>query len=111
MATQFITDEAGKRLGVVLDWTTYQRLVCVEIQDPELLPGVGAEELSILAYVSLASDLQQELSKLLEQNREGQMSESEAKRLDELLAQVDRLNILKARAKYTIEQLYAQSVA
>ncbi len=111
MAAQFITDEAGKRVGVVLDWTTYQRLVRLEVQDPELLPGLGAEELSVLAHVSLASNLQQELSELLEKNRGGQVSETEAKRLDDLLAQIDRLNILKARAKYTLQQLYAPSAA
>ncbi len=110
MVTQFITDEAGKRVGVVLDWTTYQRLVHREVQDPELLPGLGAEELSILANVSLAAELQQEMSELLARNQEGQVSESEADRLDDLLDQVDRLNILKARARYTIEQLYTPSM-
>lgn len=111
MATQYITDETGKRVGVVLDWTTYQALANAEVKDPEILPGLGVDELSILADVSLAAHLQQELSELLAQNQAGVISEAEGRRLNELLVQVDRLNILKARAKYTVQQLYSTSAA
>ena len=106
METQYITDEQGQRIGVVLDWKTYQNLLSSKVQDPELLSGLAAEELSVLAHVNLSPNLQQELSQLLARNKE-ELSKTEVEHLDNLLAQVDRLNLLKARAKYTLQQLYS----
>jgi hypothetical protein len=103
---QYITDETGDRVGVVLDWATYQRLlgrVPPELsRDPELLVGLSEGELSVL---------QAELSQLLRrQDRDG-LSAVERVRLDEILEEVDRLNLLKARARYTLRSLRLEAAA
>jgi hypothetical protein len=112
---QYITDETGDRVGVVLDWATYQRLlgrVPPELsRDPELLVGLSEGELSVLAKVSLALEVQAELSQLLRhQDRDG-LSAVERVRLDEILEEVDRLNLLKARARYTLRSLRLEAAA
>jgi hypothetical protein len=112
---QYITDETGDRVGVVLDWATYQRLlgrVPLELsRDPELLVGLSEGELSVLAKVSLALEVQAELSQLLRrQDRDG-LSAVERVRLDEILEEVDRLNLLKARARYTLRSLSLEAAA
>jgi hypothetical protein len=112
---QYITDETGDRVGVVLDWATYQRLlgrVPPELsRDPELLVGLSEGELSVLAKVSLALEVQAELSQLLRrQDRDG-LSAVERVRLDEILEEVDRLNLLKARARYTLRSLSLEAAA
>jgi hypothetical protein len=112
---QYITDETGDRVGVVLDWATYQRLlgrVPPELsRDPELLVGLSEGELSVLAKVSLALEVQAELSQLLRrQDRDGLLA-VERVRLDEILEEVDRLNLLKARARYTLRSLSLEAAA
>jgi hypothetical protein len=114
-AMQYITDETGDRVGVVLDWATYQRLlgrVPPELsRDPELLVGLSEGELSVLAKVSLALEVQAELSQLLRrQDRDGLLA-VERVRLDEILEEVDRLNLLKARARYTLRSLSLEAAA
>jgi hypothetical protein len=106
---QYITNEAGERVGVVLDWTTYQTLTVPTTKDPDLLPDLSLPELQTLAQVSLGLDGQTELSHLLEQNRETKLSALEQERLDQLIDQIDQLNILKARALYTLKLLTPQS--
>ena len=53
----------------------------------------------------LAAEHQERLSVLLEGNRQETLSVSEAKELDRFLEQIDSLNILKARARLTLEHL------
>jgi hypothetical protein len=106
---QYITNEAGERVGVVLDWTTYQTLTVSLSQDPELLQDLSISELQTLAQVSLGLDGQTELSQLLEQSRQNHLSPSDQERLDQLLEQIDQLNILKARALYTLQHRSTQS--
>ncbi|MFO0978646.1 MAG: hypothetical protein U0996_19725 [Planctomycetaceae bacterium] len=72
--------------------------------DHELLTSLSEEELEALAASALAPSSQNRLNELLEMNSTGQLSESTRSELDELLAQIDHLNIIKARARYTLEQ-------
>jgi hypothetical protein len=106
---QYITNEAGERVGVVLDWSTYQTLTVPLSQDPDLLKDLSISELQTLAQVSLGLDGQAELNHLLEQNRQNHLSQSGQERLDQLLEQIDQLNILKARALYTLQHRSTQS--
>ncbi len=108
---QYITNETGDRVGVVLDLATYQRLLGQVPQDPELLVGLSESELVVLARVSLALEMQGELSELLRRQGEDGLSGVERVRLDEILEEVDRLNLLKARARYTLRSLQLESVA
>jgi hypothetical protein len=100
---QYITNEAGERVGVVLDWTTYQTLAVSSPKDPDLLQDLSLPELQTLAQVSLGLDTQAELNRLLEQNHENLLSDGEQDRLDHLMEQIDQLNIIKARASYTLQ--------
>jgi hypothetical protein len=101
---QYITNEAGIRVGVLLDLDTYQRLTVSE-SNPELLTHLSHEELLALAESALSPKTQAELDDLLARNTENQLSESDVERLDQLLMRIDYLNILKARARYTLHHL------
>jgi hypothetical protein len=108
-AVQYITNQQGERVGVLLDLETYHRLANSAASDEELLTGLSLEELQALANSHLASMEQSQLSDLLAQNAEDQLPANDAATLDRLLTQVDNLNILKTRAKYTLQQLYGVS--
>lgn len=108
-AVQYITNPQGERVGVLLDLKTYDRLVNSAASDEELLPGLTLEELQALANSQLALTEQTQLGDLLAQNVEGQLSADAASILDRLLVQVDNLNILRTRARYTLQQLYGSS--
>ena len=104
MEIQYITSETGSKVGVLLDLDTYQQLTD-KAQDSELLINVSDAELQALADIHLSIDAQAQLSNLLAQNQEGQLSDMEQEQLDQLLLRVDNLNILKARACYTLKRL------
>jgi hypothetical protein len=87
-----------------------QQQVLDSLEDEELLTNISPAELQALAAVSLATDQQARLSDLLARNAEVTISPEEIVILEQLLAQVDQLNMLKARAKYTLQHL-AQSIA
>ncbi|MGG6237003.1 hypothetical protein ACQ4N7_00055 [Nodosilinea sp. AN01ver1] len=101
---QYITNEAGDRVGVVLDIGTYQQLTAGD-HDPELLINLSVEELAALAESSLSPASQAELDDLLARNAASQLLEEELAQLDQLLQHIDHLNILKARSRYTLHQL------
>lgn len=103
-AVRYITNEAGERVGVLLDVETYERLVASQ-NNPELLTGLSREELLTLADSTLALEAQSKLSHLLAENAEGRLVASDLTELDHLLTQVDYLNILRARARYTLKHL------
>lgn len=107
---QYVTNQQGARVGVLLDLETYQRLTKDSASDEELLTGLSLEELQALATSQLASGEQIQLSQLLAQNAEGQLTAEASAKLDQLLTQVDYLNILKTRARYTLQQLYGASM-
>lgn len=101
---QYITNEAGDRVGVVLDIGTYQQLTTGD-RDPDLLTNLSPEELVALAESTLSPASQAELDNLLARNAKNQLLDAELTQLDQLLQRVDQLNILKARSRYTLHQL------
>jgi hypothetical protein len=68
----------------------------------EPLSGMSIAELSALAEAVVAPGNQANLQVLLEKNRLGALDPEEEAALDELLAQVDQVGLLKARAQYTL---------
>lgn len=68
----------------------------------EPLRDMSTVELSILADAVVAPGNQANLQALLEKNRVGALEPEEEAALDELLAQVDQVGLLKARAQYTL---------
>ena len=64
--------------------------------------GLSQAELNVLAHAMLASEHQTRLEFLLGQNREGKLTIQEEKELDDLLAEIDQLALLKAKADYTL---------
>ena len=99
---RFITNAQGERVGVILDLATYEQMLEGR-DDPELLTGMTEVELTALAEGELAPNAQQQLRSLTEESSEQTLSEDEVERLERLLEQVDYLNILKARARYTLQ--------
>lgn len=61
---QYITNEKGDRVGVVLDLDTYQRLTHAPRHDPECLLNLSVAELEALAQGKLALAIQKNLSTL-----------------------------------------------
>jgi len=74
-------------------------------RDTELLAGLDEAELRGLAEGMLAPAFQARLSELLARNDEGRLTADEERELDDLVTRVDVLNILKARALYTLQSL------
>jgi hypothetical protein len=105
---QYITREDGERVGVVLSWQDFQQLQVRMSDDPDLLSEVSISELKALADGMLAPDHQNRLIELLNRNREQTLTKSETAELDQLLVQVDALNLLKARAKLTLQSLQSK---
>lgn len=102
---RFVTDAKGERVGVLLDMAAYERLVLERAQDAEVLTGLSDGELRALADSKLELANQERLHKLLAKRAETELEEAETSLLDELLEQVDGLNLLKARARYTLKTL------
>jgi len=102
---QYITEENGKRVGVVLSWDDYEMLRRRIQNDPDLLSELSVPELEALAYSKLTSQRHARMVELLRKNDEAMLSEDEQDELNQLTDQVDQLNILKARALLTLRQL------
>ncbi|MDF0554206.1 hypothetical protein [Kamptonema sp. UHCC 0994] len=102
---QYVTNERGDRVGVLLNLETYQQLVISQTKDAEFLVGLSQGELEALAEIKLGISEQNQLDELLERNADGLLDESEMVRLDNLIEKIDRLNLLKARARYTLQKL------
>jgi hypothetical protein len=102
---QYIVNDQGRRTAVVLRLEDYQSLQARISPDPELLIGLDESELQALAEGMLSPSHQDQLRDLLQRNREGQLSKDEESELDQLLAHVDSMNILKARALRTLQRL------
>ncbi|OYE04194.1 hypothetical protein [Nostoc sp. 'Peltigera membranacea cyanobiont' 232] len=100
-SVQYVTNARGDKVGVLLDLETYQQLTNLSI-DSELLIGLSQDELQALAESYLSPKAQIQLQELLIKNSENDLSHDETETLDRLLAQVDQLNILKTRARYTL---------
>lgn len=123
---QYITNEQGKQVGVLLDIKTYQQLTTSPVRAKhsvinlwlksriiarmlcpysDCLVNLSHAELEALAESTLAPEQQQKLSELLVKNKQFKLSPEESTKLDHLLDQVDSLTLLKTRAKYTLNCL------
>ncbi len=109
MAEQYVINEQGKHVAVLLDMADYQRLKQPTADDQDLLLTLSQAELEALADGQLAPAAQTRLDELLIRNQEGQLSTEDSAELDRLLLQVDQLTILKTRARYTLN--HHQTVA
>ncbi|MDJ0733851.1 MAG: hypothetical protein QNJ47_07150 [Nostocaceae cyanobacterium] len=103
-SVQYVTNETGEKIGVLLDLETYYQLIDSS-EDRELLKGLSSDELEALADSILSPKAQGQLDDLLANNSEGEVSIAENDILDNLLPQIDQLNIIKTRAKYSLEYL------
>jgi hypothetical protein len=99
---RYIINEQGDRVGVLLDVEDYHRLTKPSSIDPELLVSLSQSELHALAQSGLAPVEQARLDDLLARHAETGLSPHESAQLDSLLEQVDQLNLLKTRARYTL---------
>ncbi len=70
--------------------------------DTNILPNVSVSGLNALADAVLVPKSQTKLDDLLARNANGKLSKEELQELDSLLDQIDELNLLKARADYTL---------
>lgn len=86
---------------MILDLSTYKQML-VGQDDPDVLHGMSEVELTALAESTLTLGNRQELQSLQDKNEADALSEDEAVRLDHLIEQIDQLNVLKARARYTL---------
>ena len=103
-SVQYITNTQGETVGVLLNLETYQQLTNLSA-DTELLIGLSLDELQALVESVLSPKTQTQLDNLLMKNSENQLSNEEFETLDKLLAQVDQLNIIKTKARYTLNRL------
>jgi hypothetical protein len=101
---QYLVEEDGQRVGVVLRWEDYQELCATHPADPDLLVSLSDAELQALADSVLVPRQQERLSDLLQRNRDKGLSADEERELDRLLEHVDQMNVLKARAMYALQQ-------
>ncbi|TAD75962.1 MAG: hypothetical protein EA001_13010 [Oscillatoriales cyanobacterium] len=106
---QALIHDFGKEANHFQRHVLLQRYVL--LQDPDCLAGLNSTELTTLAHSQLTSDQQVELSELLSRNCQeiNSLSSDEQMRLDEILTEIDQLNLLKAKALYTLQRL--QSIA
>lgn len=79
--------------------------------DSDILTGLSEGELQALADSKLAPSDQAHLDDLLQRNNEQQLTAAEEAELDALLARVDHLTVLRARARYTLQQQAVASEA
>ncbi len=100
-SVHYVTNAQGEKVGVLLDLETYQQLTNLSV-DSELLIGLNLDELQALAESSLSLKAQIQLQELLIKNSEHHLSNEETETLDRLLTQVEQLNILKNRARYSL---------
>jgi hypothetical protein len=102
---EYIVTEDGQRTAVVMRWEDYQALQAMLPTDPDALAGLSESELRALAEGMLSPAHQERLGELLRRNQESGLEGDEQRELDRLLDQVDQMNVLKARAAFTLQQL------
>jgi hypothetical protein len=72
--------------------------------ETNILPNVATAGLEAVAAAMLAPKSQSRLDDLLARNSQGKLSDLESRELDSLIEQIDELNLLKARAEFTLRQ-------
>ena len=88
-----------------------QQQVLDTLEDEDLLSNISSAELHALSAIALALPIQNQLSELLDRNSDNQLSPEETLTLDRILEQVDQLNLLKARARYTLDHFKKVNLA
>ena len=71
--------------------------------DPDFMRGLSETQLQVLSKAMLSPEQQDRLSALLERNRQQKLTLDEEDELNRLLKRIDYLNILKARARLTLQ--------
>ena len=104
-SVQYITNEQGEQVGVLLDLYTYTQLANAAGLDKECLVGLSVEALNALASCKLVVAKQSHLDDLMVRNVESLLYDDEIAELDALLAKVDQLTLLKTRTRYTLKCL------
>lgn len=77
--------------------------------ETNILPNVSVSGLKALADAALVPKSQSKLDELLARNAIGKLAKEEMQELDSLIDQIDELNLLKARAEYTLRYQNEQS--
>ncbi|HHB89921.1 MAG TPA: hypothetical protein ENK60_01280 [Anaerolineae bacterium] len=108
---RYITEEDGRRVGVVLDWEDYKRLRELHVEDTDLLPGLTRSELEALAHSKLSIDQQTRLDELLNEAKKRSLTHEEERELNQILEYIDQLNLLKARAMLTLQIRFDESAS
>lgn len=85
---QYLTNEQGERVGVLLDWNTYARLTNPLGLDEQCLVGLSIDELTAQASCKLAAAEQTHLNDLVSRNTESLLSTDEIAELDDLLVKL-----------------------
>ncbi|MGL4618366.1 hypothetical protein [Chroococcidiopsis sp.] len=83
-SVQYITNQEGEQVGVLLDMETYRKLVS-RPSDAEILSGLSVDELRALVDSLLAPTAQTQLNELLARNAENQLCTEAIAVLDRLL--------------------------
>lgn len=96
---EYLTNEQGERVGVLLDWNTYSRFANLLGLDQDYLIGLSVDELKALASCQLALVEPTRLDDLVMRNAASLPCADEVAELDELLAKTDQLTILKTLAR------------
>jgi hypothetical protein len=102
---RFVTTAQG-RVEVIMDEQTYQALLGSNSPDPLLLRELTLEQLKALAEGKLTTDTQAQLNGLIQKEKAGKATAEESVTLDKLLHQLDQLDMLKAKAFYTLKRIY-----
>ena len=110
-AIRYITDDAGNQIGVLLDLDAYRQLSNPLLSGRKCLVSLSRNELLALAHYKISLLEQACLDHLLAQNAEAKLSEAETTELDQILAEVDHLMVLKARALYALKRLDELAIA
>ncbi|MGV2388421.1 MAG UNVERIFIED_CONTAM: hypothetical protein LVR29_09125 [Microcystis novacekii LVE1205-3] len=84
--SEYLTNEQGERVGVLLDWNTYSRFANSLGLDEDCLIGLSVDELKALASCQLSLVEQTRLDDLVTRNAESLLCADEVAELDELLA-------------------------
>jgi hypothetical protein len=106
---RFLTNDQGQRTEVVLDITTYERLLRSQSSDPKVLRDFSREQLEALAKSTLTTKEEDRLHGLIEKKKAGALTREEEMQLRGLLEQVDQLALVKARALYTLHKMQNES--
>lgn len=106
---RFLTNEQGQTVEVVLDVSTYERLLRLQSADPKLLRDFSREQLEALAKSTLTTPEESQLHDLVEKKKAEALTAEETAKLDALLEQVDQLALVKARALYTLHRTHIQT--